>query len=149
MSDLSLSKIGPESHVVLRNLFEHYCHDMAEWFEIDTQADGSYSYDVGSIWERGYDAYLAKVGGFSGLAVVGPAAEFLGDGGGNDVHEFFVIRRYRRSGLGQKMATLLWDERPGEWLVRVLSKRMRRECCSGAARFRRTPREGLKRNSAS
>jgi len=42
-SSLLISKIGPESEVLLRNLFEHYLHDMAEWFEIDTQADGSYS----------------------------------------------------------------------------------------------------------
>jgi predicted acetyltransferase len=120
-SDLSISKIGPESDIVLRNLFEHYCHDMAEWFEIDTKADGSYSYDTSSIWARGLDAYLAKVGdALAGFALVGPADEWLGDGGGNDVREFFVIRRYRRSGLGQRMAALLWNERPGKWLVRVL-----------------------------
>jgi len=58
---------------VLRNLFEHYLHDMSEWFEIDTQADGSYSYDAASIWKDGYDAYLAKVGdSITGFALVGP-----------------------------------------------------------------------------
>jgi hypothetical protein len=44
-SSLSISKIGPESDVLLRNLFQLYIHDMAEWFEIDTNSDGSYSYD--------------------------------------------------------------------------------------------------------
>ena len=120
-SNLLLSKIGPESEVVLRNLFEHYLHDMAEWFEVDTKADGSYSYDTSLIWKNGYDAYLAKVGDkIAGFALVGSAAEWLGDSGADDVHEFFVIRRFRRNGLGQRMATLLWKERPGEWLVRVL-----------------------------
>ena len=38
---LIISRIGPESDVLLRNLFEHYCHDMSEWFDIDTRADGS------------------------------------------------------------------------------------------------------------
>ena len=120
-SDLSLSKIGPESDVVLRNLFEFYVHDMAEWFGIDTQADGSYSYDTSLVWKHGYDAYLAKVGdSIAGFALIGTAAEWLGDIGSHDMREFFVIRRFRRIGLGQKMATWLWDERPGEWLVRVL-----------------------------
>jgi predicted acetyltransferase len=120
-SDLSISKIGPESDVVLRNLFEHYMHDMAEWFEIDTKADGSYSYDTSLVWKNAYDAYLAKVGdSIAGFALIGTADEWLGDIGAHDVHEFFVIRRYRRSGIGQRMATLLWNERPGEWLVRVL-----------------------------
>jgi len=106
---------------VLRNLFEHYLHDMSEWFEIDTQADGSYTYDTALIWKDGYDAYLAKVGdSITGFALVGPADEWWGDIGGYDVHEFFVLRRFRRSGIGQRMATLLWNERPGAWLVRVL-----------------------------
>jgi predicted acetyltransferase len=120
-STLSVSKIGPESDVLLRNLFEHYIHDMAEWFEIDTKADGSYSYDTSVIWHSGYDAYLAKIGdSIAGFALVGSAAEWLGDIPAHDMREFFVIRRFRRSGLGERMATLVWNERPGEWLVRVL-----------------------------
>jgi predicted acetyltransferase len=121
LSSLLITKIGRESDVVLRNLFEHYLHDMAEWFDIDTKADGSYSYDTSQIWEKGYDAYLAKVGdSIAGFALIGSAAEWLGDIGAHDVDEFFVIRRFRRSGVGRRMATFLWDERPGEWLVRVL-----------------------------
>lgn len=50
LSDLVISRIGPESDLVLRNLFEHYIYDMAEWFEIDTKADGSYSYDTSVVW---------------------------------------------------------------------------------------------------
>jgi predicted acetyltransferase len=120
-SELSISKIGPESDVVLRNLFEHYIHDMSEWFEIDTQADGSYSYDTASVWAKGYEAYLAKIGdAIAGFALVGSADEWLGDTGAHDVHEFFVIRRYRRSGVGQSMAAYLWNEHSGKWLVRVL-----------------------------
>ena len=120
-SNLSISKIGPESNALLRNLFEHYLHDMAEWFEIDTKADGSYSYDTSVVWKNGYDAYLAKLGdSIAGFALVGSAAKWLGDVDAYEVHEFFVIRRFRRSGCGQRMAALLWNQRPGQWLVRVL-----------------------------
>jgi predicted acetyltransferase len=94
---------------------------MTEWFEIDTKPDGSYSYDTSVVWENGYDAYLATVGeSIAGFALVGSAAEWLGDTAAHDVHEFFVIRRFRRRGFGQRMATLLWNECPGKWLVRVL-----------------------------
>ena len=120
-SDLFISKIGPESDVLLQNLFEHYIYDMSEWFEIDTDADGRYAYDTSSLWVTGYGIYLAKVGdSIAGFAIAGPADEWLGDTGVNDVHEFFIIRRFRRNGFGQRMANLLWNERPGEWLVRVL-----------------------------
>ena len=120
-SILSIVKIGPESDLLLRNLFEHYIHDMAEWFEIDTKADGSYSYDTSVIWQNGYDAYLAKIDdSIAGFAIVGSAVEWLGNVRAHDMREFFVIRRFRRSGFGERMATLVWNERPGEWLVRVL-----------------------------
>ena len=119
-SGVSISKIGPESAVMLRDLFEHYLHDMSEWFEFDTKADGSYSYDVAQVWRDGYDAYLARIGdSIAGFALIGSGAEWLDGIDSHDVHEFFVIRRYRRSGAGRAMACLLWDERPGEWLVRV------------------------------
>ena len=93
---------------------------MAEWFEVD-------SYDVPAIWAKGYDVYLVKVGdSLAGFAIVGSID------GAHDVHEFFVTRSFRRSGVGQRVATLLWDERPGEWLVRVL------EANAGAVLFWRT-----------
>ena len=120
--NLSLTKLGPESDQLLCNLLEHYIHDMAEWFDIDTRPDGSYGYNTSTIWaENGYDAYLAKVGdSIAGFALIGSAREWLGDIGAHDVHEFFVIRRHRRNGVGQAMAMLLWNRYPGQWLVRVL-----------------------------
>lgn len=113
-SNLSISKIGPESEAALRSLFEHYLHDMSEWFDVA-------SYDTSSIWAKGYDAYLAKAGdSIAGFALIGSAAEWLGDASAHDIHEFFVLRKFRRTGLGRQMATHLWNEYPGEWLVRVL-----------------------------
>ena len=125
-SKFSISKIGPESEVVLQNLFDQYVRDMAEWFDVD-------SYDVSSIWAKGYDAYLAMVGdSLAGFALIGSADQWLDETGTHDVHEFFVTRSFRRSGVGEGMATLLWNERPGKWLVRVL------EANSGAVLFWRT-----------
>ena len=33
--------------------------------------------------------------------------------------EFFVLRAYRRGGIGRRAAFLLWDRLPGQWVVRV------------------------------
>jgi predicted acetyltransferase len=118
---VSISKIGPESQVVLRNLFEHYLHDMSQWFDVHTEPDGSYSFDTSTLWRDGYQAYLAKIGDLlAGFALVGSAVQWTGDAGSHEIHEFFVMRRFRRTGIGQQMATHLWTEHPGEWLVRVL-----------------------------
>jgi predicted acetyltransferase len=120
-ADLLIAKIGPESSVVLRDLFKHYLHDMAEWFEVDTKTDGSYSYDTSEVWDKGYQAYLGRVGDLpAGFALVGSAEQWIGEAGVHDMDEFFILRRFRRHGFGHKLATFLWDEHPGEWLVRVL-----------------------------
>jgi predicted acetyltransferase len=64
---------------------------------------------------------LAKAGdSIPGFAVVGSAKEWLGDDGTRDVHEFFVLREFRRSRVGQQMSTYIWNKYPGAWLVRVL-----------------------------
>jgi predicted acetyltransferase len=118
---LVISKIGLESDILLRNLFQYYCHDMSQWFELDTGADGRYSYDTASVWAKGCDAYLAQVdGSIAGFALIGSGGEWLGDIGAHDVQEFFIMRRFRRRGIGRSLATFLWNEFPGDWLVRVL-----------------------------
>jgi predicted acetyltransferase len=122
---LSFLKIGSESEAVLRKLCQHYLRDMAEWFEVETNPDGRYAYDISAIWEKGYQAFLAKVDdSAAGFALVGSADEWLGEVGADvdayDVHEFFVLRRFRRGGVGQHMANHIWNEHAGVWLVRVL-----------------------------
>jgi predicted acetyltransferase len=99
---------------------------MSEWFELDAGADGRYPYDTAPVWAKGYDVYLAKVGeSLAGFALIGSASEWLGDVGAHDVgahdvDEFFIMRKFRRRGLGRSVATFLWNQHPGEWLVRVL-----------------------------
>jgi predicted acetyltransferase len=94
---------------------------LPEWFGLDTGADGRYSYDTTSVWAKGCDAYLAKVDdSIAGFALIGSGGERLGDIGAHDVHEFFIMRKFRRRGIGRSMVTFLWNEHPGDWLVRVL-----------------------------
>jgi len=120
-TNLQISNIGSESDILLRNLCELYIHDMAEFFEIDTGDDGRYSYDTSSVWKNGSQVYLVKAGcSIAGFAIVGAAAKSLSEVPVHDVHEFFIVRRYRRHGFGQNLASFLWNQHPGPWLVRVL-----------------------------
>jgi predicted acetyltransferase len=115
-------KIGSDSEAVLRNLFQHYLRDMAEWFEVETNPDGSYAHDISAIWVKGVETYLAKVdGSVAGFALVGSANEWLDEAGAHDVQEFFVLPRFRRNGVGQHLATHIWNEHSGAWVVRVLN----------------------------
>ena len=106
---------------VLRNLFEHYLHDMAQWFEFDTQSDGRYECSTREMWDKPFTVYFAYAGAIPiGFGLVGSAEAWTGDATVLDMDEFFVIRRYRRHGVGAALANHIWDQHPGPWLVRVL-----------------------------
>ena len=42
----TFDRVGPEADPILRNLYEHYVHDMSEWFGINVRADGAFGHDT-------------------------------------------------------------------------------------------------------
>ena len=119
-SEVKIVRVGAEAHGVIANLFELYMHDMAEWFQFDIGTDGRYGYDLNNYWQQGDRAYLAWAGdALAGFALVGAVPDWLDDQTGNDVAEFFVLRRHRHRGVADRLARTIWDEEPGRWCVRV------------------------------
>jgi len=39
-----------------------------------------------------------------------------------EIQEFFVLRKFKRQGIGRRAANLLFDRYPGSWLVRVIDE---------------------------
>ena len=109
----------------LNNLMEHYLHDMAEWFEFDSSEDGSYSRSTDHFWDQGLDVFLAYAGLIPiGFAIVGSAERWIDDDNARDLDEFFVVRRYRRKGIGLAFAEHVWKLYPGKWVVRVFQNNL-------------------------
>ena len=64
--------------------------------------DGNYHYPTDKLWELDVHVYLAYHKQIPiGFGLVGSAEAFISDADVNDLDEFFVVRRYRRSGVGQ------------------------------------------------
>lgn len=110
--------------VLLSNLLELYVHDLSAAFpHVTMGADGRFGYArLPLYWtehERRF-AYLirhdARIAGFALVTRGSPASE---DPEVYDVAEFFVLRQFRRSGVGRRAARLLWETLPGRWVVRV------------------------------
>jgi predicted acetyltransferase len=119
---ITIERIGPDGDRVLRNLYEHYVHDMSEWLAIDVRADGAFAYDTASIWDAGDAVFLARVGvSLAGFCVAGSAGRWLGRPAARDVRDLFVLRRYRHQGVGDALAAHMWNAFRAEWLVRVLA----------------------------
>jgi predicted acetyltransferase len=110
----------------LESLVQLYQYDFSEMARGDPQhgdvrSDGRFhNIDLGRFFSRvGRHAYFVRVNGqIGGFALVSPGRSFRD--ASEDVwwiDEFFVMRKYRRLGVGEHVATTLFDRFAGTWQV--------------------------------
>jgi predicted acetyltransferase len=119
---VQIAPSAAEERDVLSALLQLYVYDFSEMLGLDVEDDGRYH---GPPIE-GRDAFLVRVDGkLAGFALVLGKSRLTGEEGVHDVAEFFVLRRYRRSGVGEKAARWLFDRYPGRWEVRQKAANVR------------------------
>jgi predicted acetyltransferase len=99
---------------VVGRLLELYQHDFSEFDRRDVDEHGSYGYRyLPNYWsEAERHPFLFRVGDkWAGLALVRTY-------GPTDMAEFFVLRKYRRVGVGRQAAKAIFAMFPGQWTVR-------------------------------
>ncbi len=107
---------------VLAALLQLYVYDFSELLALDVGDDGRYRAPP----LEGRDAFLVRVDGkLAGFALHVGRSRLTGEDGVHDVAELFVLRRYRRSGVGEQMARWLFDRFPGRWEVRQKTENAR------------------------
>ena len=109
---------------LLSNLLELYIHDLSAAFpSVEMGPDGRFGYrNLPLYWsepERRFPFLIRCDGRVAGFALVTRGSPASDDPDVFDVAEFFILRRYRRSGVGRRAAILLWNRFPGRWIVRV------------------------------
>lgn len=112
---------GREDKTLPETLLQLYQYDFSEIMDGDTAADGRFEYvSLDDAWPQpGYHAYIVRVDGqLAGFALVTRRSHFTGDTNVTDMEEFFIMRKYRRAGVGREVATRLFDLFPGRWEVR-------------------------------
>jgi predicted acetyltransferase len=121
--EVLLENAKPEHTALLSHLVELYLHDLSDIFPIDVGPDGRFGYDRLPLYFEQPDlrfAFVIRANGHpAGFALVTRGSPVTKDPDDLDIAEFFVIRRYRRSGVGRAAAFQLWDRMPGRWIVRV------------------------------
>ena len=120
---VTLETATTEDGSTLENLLELYAHDLSAVFGLDLGHDGRFGYPKLPLYwsepERRFP-FLVRCGGrLAGFALVTRGSPASDDPEVHDLAEFFVVRRYRRSGVGQRAAFLVWDRFPVAWTVRV------------------------------
>ena len=120
---IELIPAAPEQEPTLANLLELYAHDFSEFLEIELGEDGRFGYKdlPGYFREPNRRAFLVRVDNkLAGLVLVKRGLGLSDDEIVWDMAEFFVVRRYRRRGIGTYVAHEVWRQVPGLWEVRVM-----------------------------
>jgi predicted acetyltransferase len=115
----------PEQEPILANMLELYVHDFSEFIDLKLGADGRFGYkDLPLYWKESnrYPFLIFVDGHPAGFAFVRRGSEFSNDEDVWDMTEFFIVRSYRRLGLGMEAARAIWKEFPGKWEVRVIDR---------------------------
>jgi predicted acetyltransferase len=108
---------------LLANLLELYMHDFCDFVDLEIGPDGRFGWDDLDIyWTEParhpllvyVDARLAGFALIDGLPRGSPEVQVW------DVAEFFILRGFRRTGIGTQVAHQVWRRFPGRWEVRVL-----------------------------
>ena len=111
-----------EQQPVLANLLELYSHDFSEVIDLQLQPNGRYGYPrLPLYWQEDHrHPFLILVWGqLAGFVLVTKGSQVNQDPEVWDVAEFFIVRGYRKQGIGTAAAHEIWRRFPGEWEVRV------------------------------
>jgi predicted acetyltransferase len=128
--DCQLSPAKYSEKDILRHLLELYSYEFSELDGGDVNEFGLYDYEyLDHYWTEGNRyPYLVRVNGKLAGFVLLRRASYIHHGELGDkqqtpmsVAEFFVMRKYRRRGIGTHIITNLFDRFPGRWEVAELA----------------------------
>lgn len=110
-----------EEEPVLRRLMNLYVYDFSDLMGLDVEADGAFTVpELTSYWRDPWrHPFLLRAGDkLAGFALVHGRSRLSGADGTHDMAEFFVLRRHRREGVGERAARELFGRFRGPWEVR-------------------------------
>ena len=110
---------------ILSNLMEFYLYDFSGFMGWDVGDDGRFGDDdLNGCWTESWrHPFLVKVDGFNAGFVIADGRSYLSkDKHTMDMGEFFILRKYRRQGIGYQVARHIFDKFPGNWEVRQLAE---------------------------
>jgi len=118
---VSLRPATEDERPALENLVELYCYDWSELSHLDVREDGRFAaLELAQYWRDDWrhPFVLVVEEKFAGFALILERSRLTGTSGVFDMAEFFVMRRYRRQGVGRAAAFSAFDRFRGPWEVR-------------------------------
>ena len=122
---IEVSLASPADKPILRNLMELYLYDFREFDGADPEPDGLYGYpylDLYWVEETRHPFLIRKDGKLAGFVLVTRYNYLSGEPDCWVIAEFFVLRKYRSSGVGEFVAQQVFDRFPGDWQVAQIAE---------------------------
>lgn len=110
---------GEEDRATVARLLQLYLYDFAALYGFPVGRDGLYEYDhLDRFWQHPYLIFADKE--LAGFALVIDGCPITDDARAHFMAEFFVLRPYRRRGVGRAAVDVLFARHPGLWHIGVL-----------------------------
>ena len=119
--DIRIVRVEYEDKALLRNLMELCQHDYSEFEDSDTDDHGLFGYKyLDNYWtDAGRHPFILRVDGkLAGFALVRVIDDVA------NMAEFFIMRKYRRAGVGRILACRVFDMFPGKWRVEQMPRNL-------------------------
>lgn len=118
---VELIQTGPEEAELIRNLYQYYAYESSDWEQEDVEGDGRfYIHDehLARYWQDPqWSANLLLVDGFIAGFLLIEGSELPGIDA-LELADLFILKRYRRKGIGRAIATQVLCSGTSNWLVR-------------------------------
>lgn len=121
--DVTLVRVTGEKLKVLRNLMSLYLHDLSEYSkELEVDEDGSFVYEGLEYYLEEEDLkpffiyYNEELAGF----ILLNSGKYTALAVDYSVHEFFVLRSFRKKGIGKLAVKAVFKQFPGKYKIEQL-----------------------------
>lgn len=123
MPRVTLHPAIPDDQPALHRLMQLYLYDFSEFSEVPIDDDGLLGHRefIEEQFGPAHDVYLIRANGdLAGFAIVTRGSYLAHDPAVTDLTQFFVLRAWRKRGVGASAAMQVFALYPGPWELRVI-----------------------------
>lgn len=122
--DIRIEPIQVEQKAIFAQLMELRNYDFSEYEDTDVNECGYFGHShIDDYWNgEGLFPYFIRVNDkIAGFALVCKHCMFIKGSNIHSIAEFFILKKYRRNGVGRYVAVEIFNKHKGQWEVLQLS----------------------------
>lgn len=122
--DIMIEPILIEQKSVFVQMMELYLYDFSEFSDDDINEYGYFGYSrIDDYWndEGRYPFFIRVDGKLAGFVLVRSCSEYNDLRDPHNIAEFFVMKKYRKKGVGKTVAKRIFDQFAGDWEIAAWS----------------------------